>query len=85
MDNYYDEIISDAHKFRHAIEKARSDVRFTDRMKYFPRGCCDDSSELFAFYLKNKGIQAIEVTGEIERQKHVWLELGGLVVDMTAD
>ena len=83
-------------KFRNAIEKARSEQRFTnrgDRMRYFPRGCCDDSCDLLAHYLLIKyGIETKQGIGaykaDIPELKtwHAWLILPDQnIIDITID
>lgn len=48
-----EEIYELAMKFRLAILKVRNNRGFDmrDRMSNFPGGCCDDASDLFAYYL----------------------------------
>lgn len=51
-----DELYDIAEAFRLAILDAKYDGRFhyRDRMSNFPGGCCDDASDLFAYYLLEK-------------------------------
>ncbi|MEJ2762961.1 hypothetical protein VV869_03165 [Photobacterium sp. MCCC 1A19761] len=57
----------------------------------FPSACCDDSSQILAAYLTDNGFSgATLIRGEYggnhkELQSHVWLNLGGLKIDITAD
>ncbi|MFK7693310.1 transglutaminase domain-containing protein [Paenibacillus sp. HJGM_3] len=52
----------------------------------FPRGCCGDTSHLFAKFLSNKGIQAHYVWGiDKEGRSHAWLEHNCVIIDLTAD
>ena len=57
----------------------------------FPNGCCDDASLLLAAYLTDHGFAgALRVHGEYGGEKselssHVWLELDGWIIDITAD
>lgn len=57
--------------------------------KGFPRGCCDDSSLLLAAFLTDNGHPgALRVHGENGGSKgelgtHVWLNLGGVLIDIT--
>lgn len=48
-----DEIYNITEAFRMAILDAKYDRRFQyrDRMSNFPGGCCDDASDLLAYYL----------------------------------
>jgi len=80
--------------FRTAIEKAKNNNEFNrkDRMSRFPMGCCDDSCDLLAFYLKsNYGIQTKQGNGVLaectdECTNHAWLVLeDGTIVDITID
>lgn len=64
-------------KFRIAIEKTcdagllKRDIVFQS----FPRGCCGDTSELLAEYLRVKGVKTIYVCGDYQGQSHAWLVL----------
>lgn len=57
----------------------------------FPDACCDDSSLLLAAYLADNGFPEVHVirgadggsNGELG--SHVWLELDGIQIDITAD
>ena len=51
-----DEIYNITEAFRMAILDAKYDRRFQyrDRMSNFPGGCCDDASDLLAYYLLEK-------------------------------
>lgn len=63
--------------FRIAIEKTcdagllKRDIAF----RSFPRGCCGDTSELLAEYLRINGIKTIYVCGDEQGQLHAWLVL----------
>lgn len=83
-----------ANQFRNAIDAARNDARFpiNDRMRRFPQGCCDDTSDLFAYFLRHKGIPTIQVNGKYQdddpehTQNHVWLKTDDdIIVDLTGD
>lgn len=83
-----------AFRFRNAIEKAIKDNRFNwrDRFSGFPSGCCDDASDLLAYYLEREGINTIQVNGvyrdenPMNKTNHVWLRIeNGLIIDITGD
>ncbi len=87
------EIVGLASKFRTALEKlaVEPEAFWKTITNRFPNGCCDDASMLFAAYLADHGYPgAMWVHGEnggrtCELKSHVWLELGGLIIDLTAD
>ena len=83
-----------ATEFRSLIEQARDKRSFPgrDRMSGFPRGCCDDATDLFAHYLwKTYEIQSVRVDGSYYDDNpenniwHTWLEVEGVIIDLTAD
>lgn len=80
-----DEIESLAATFRRAIEEC--DPRdLPIALQHFPRGACDDASLLLAEYLFRQGLpRAQRISGNRGQQTHVWLELGGMTIDITAD
>ncbi|EPB3091688.1 hypothetical protein ACRFDB_004445, partial [Vibrio vulnificus] len=57
----------------------------------FPSACCDDSSQILAAYLTDNGFSgAALIRGEYggkseELHSHVWLDLDGFKIDVTAD
>ncbi len=57
----------------------------------FPRGCCGDTSVLLAEYLTQNGYTGVQLISadnggdERELYSHAWLEVDGIVVDITAD
>jgi hypothetical protein len=55
----------------------------------FPRGACGNASEMFAYHLwTTQQIAAALVSAEMKRgrfQSHAWIELDGLIVDLTID
>lgn len=61
-------------------------------MSGFPRGCCDDTADLFAHYLYQKyGIVSLRVDGSYHDGDpehncgHSWQEVEGLIIDLTGD
>jgi len=89
-----DEIYNIAEQFRLAILNAKFDRRFhyRDRMSNFPSGCCDDASDLFAYYLMDKYNLYTEQGNGTYRDKnpynttnHAWLVLNSkIIIDLTA-
>jgi hypothetical protein len=52
----------------------------------FPNGSCGPSADILAQYLSSKGIKDIEyVYGENNSKSHGWLEIEGLIIDITGD
>lgn len=88
------EIYNIAEKFRLAILDAKFDRRFhyRDRMSNFPRGCCDDASDLFAYYLMEKyNLYTKQGNGTYcdknpyNSTNHAWLVLDRkIIIDITA-
>ncbi|MBP3199682.1 MAG: hypothetical protein J6N21_22170 [Butyrivibrio sp.] len=83
-----------AEHFRGAIDIAvkNNDFPLRDRMHRFPFGCCDDASDLLAFYLKQNGIETAQINGVYRDEdpenitNHVWLKTqDGLIIDITGD
>ena len=81
--------------FRSAIIAAKMNREFSirDRMNCFPRGCCDDSCDLFSYYLENTyGIYTRQANGvyrdsnPYNTTNHAWLvDEKGIIIDITAD
>lgn len=88
------EIYNIAISFRMAIIKAKQNKEFNnkDRMFNFPRGCCDDSCDLLAYYLHDRyQIHAKQVNGVYRDNdfynttNHAWLTVNDIIIDITAD
>ena len=89
-----EEIYNVTEKFRLAILDAKFDRRFhyRDRMSNFPSGCCDDASDLLAYYLMEKYNLYTEQGNGTYRDKnpynntnHAWLVLNRkIIIDITA-
>lgn len=82
-----------ASDFRRAIEQARLE-RASGALPYFPEGACRMTSRLFAQHLARRpdraslgDVQLVSGTlpGSEPPARHYWLEVGGAVVDLTAD
>ena len=87
-----EQLMDIATQFRQAIVTAKEDGAFDykDRMSRFPRGCCDDTADLFAHYLYHKyRIISTRVDGSHydgnpgNNCSHSWQEIDGLVIDLT--
>ena len=89
-----DELYNIADAFRLAILDAKYDRRFQsrDRMCNFPGGCCDDASDLLAYYLFEKYNIYTEQGNGVYRDdtpehttNHAWLVVSGeIFIDITA-
>jgi hypothetical protein len=72
-------------KFRTAIINCDPNI-LPVNLRNFPAGACGDASLLLGEYLKLKGFSPLEyVVGFRGEQSHAWLELGGILIDITAD
>lgn len=62
-------------KFRKAIDVAQSDRRFDGDIcfKDFPSGCCGDTSDLLAEYLRKHGVETIWCSMQRDDYSHAWL------------
>lgn len=86
------EIKEIATKFRKMMEGLKSQSQPSMRsllpaLESFPHGNCGDTSELLQKYLHYKGYSDVEyVNGQHGgMQTHAWLEVDGLIIDITAD
>jgi hypothetical protein len=71
--------------FRSALEKCDRN-KLPIGLQGFPRGACGDASLLLAKYLEENGeVGLTYVMGQNNAQTHGWLELDGIIVDITAD
>jgi hypothetical protein len=75
--------------FRHALMVCPKDnfsVYQRKRLRCFPKQCCDVASLLLAYHLRGQGFLKVErVFGRLGEESHVWLEVDGWIVDITAD
>lgn len=78
-------VLALAAAFRAAILRADTG-RLPLTLHNFPSGACGDASLLLAQFLNDSGLgAALYVWGLRGRYSHAWLELDGLIVDITAD
>ena len=83
------ELKSVATKFRHAIERCdprRLSITFQD----FPKGSCGDATLLLGTFFQERSLGTFMYAlgtrhGDEGHHSHAWLEVGKLVVDITAD
>lgn len=88
-----EELYNQAARFRHAIEKATDLDMFPirDRMRRFPKDCCDDTADLFTHYIYVKFKKdSIRIDGRYNDKDgmvcgHSWQTIDGFVVDLTGD
>ncbi len=83
------ELTRAATRFRQMIENADR-AKLPIEFENFPTGSCGSASRLLAQYLIDGGLDAPNyVVGDIveptKSRSHAWLELDGVVIDITAD
>ena len=84
-----DQIRCLATKFRTAMEK----TTFSDpELKSFPRGACGPTTILLSQFLMEHGIKGMTyycglhlLIKENKTQSHAWIDLDGLIIDITGD
>jgi hypothetical protein len=75
--------------FRQAME--HSDLKSEEGFRDFPRGASCDASLLLSEFLRRHGFAQIDYvegcarSGPQPHGSHAWLEIGGTIVDITAD
>jgi hypothetical protein len=75
-----------ATSFRLAVEIVVETGNVPMHIQGFPRGCCGIISELMGDYLNTVGIgEFFYVCGMRDGASHAWLEINGLIVDITGD
>ena len=88
------DIVKESYRFRRAIEEAKSARVFDlkDRMHLFPRGCCDDTYDLFGYYLLENRIHTMQLIKRYkpydpeEKCNHAALLLEDkTIIDLTGD
>ena len=83
------ELTKVATQFRQMIESADTS-KLTEDFENFPAGSCGDASILLAQYLIDAGYDTpTYVSAELVRPpdllSHAWIELDGVILDVTAD
>lgn len=79
-----DALVAAVSRFRKAIETGCLDD--SPRFAYFPKGCCDITSDLLGTYLESLGFgQFDHICGQRDDWRHAWIEGQGLIIDVTAD
>ena len=72
--------------FRHACDRIHQQGRLPVNMTNYPRGCCDNCSEILGDYLISRGLApAVFVKAFKGKRSHAWIEVGNLVIDITGD
>lgn len=89
------DIYNIAANFRSAIMEAKYDRQFgwRDRMSNFPKGCCDDSCDLLAYYLytvyeihTKQGVGTYRDDDSNNTTNHAWLITNNnTIIDITGD
>ncbi|MDZ4300185.1 MAG: hypothetical protein U1C13_00855 [Pseudomonas sp.] len=75
-----------ATSFRLAVEIVVQTGDVPMHIQGFPRGCCGIISELMGDYLNTVGLgEFFYVCGMNDGASHAWLEVDGLIVDITGD
>lgn len=75
-----------ATSFRLAVEMVVQTDDVPMHIQGFPRGCCGIISELMGDYLNTVGLgEFFYVCGMKDGASHAWLEVDGLIVDITGD
>ena len=89
-----EEIYRLANQFRNAIDEAQVAGEFINDTIFsgFPTGCCGFASDLLAEFLREKGIETYDVSGQYgsgwDAQSHAWLLLMAdqkTIIDITGD
>ncbi len=78
-----------ATNFRQALLQCPTNEFSAFLRKYlheFPKQSCDVASLLLAYYLRDCGFKEIDrIFGYLNNESHVWLEISGWIIDITAD
>jgi hypothetical protein len=52
----------------------------------FPAGCCGNTSDVLGKWLSSQGVVGLQyVQGTRGQSSHGWLELNGIIIDITSD
>lgn len=75
-----------ANAFRTAVEAVIKTGDIPVHIQGYPSGCCGIISELMGDYFNTLGVgEFFYVCGVKEGSSHAWLEVDGLIVDITGD
>ncbi|MBG6886106.1 MULTISPECIES: hypothetical protein [Pseudomonas aeruginosa group] len=78
--------ISVAYAFRKELDKLHGLGQLPEHLKKFPSSCCGAVSVLLGDYLKKQfGLPAEYVQAIMDGKPHGWVELDGVVIDITSD
>lgn len=81
-----DSLIQLATRFRAAVEHVIRTSGAPMHIERFPRACCGITSELMGDYLNTLGLGEFEYICSMKNDaSHAWLEVSGLIVDITGD
>ncbi|HBQ2311561.1 hypothetical protein [Klebsiella quasipneumoniae] len=96
-----EELVSFCSDVRQAIELAAAQGIHNENTSFgksdFPSGCCGDTTDLLAFLIYEKfGVMPLHRSGTYwehikpdsrlrDGNNHAWLELSGMIIDLTAD
>jgi hypothetical protein len=73
-------------RFRSAADEVVDAGGAPGHMSGFPRGCCGAMSDMLGEYLNSSGIGVfLYVRANREMASHAWVELDGIIIDITAD
>jgi hypothetical protein len=73
-------------KYRKALKKVAQQSQI-EGLKDFPVGACGVTSELLGAYLLECGFEGLQIASGNDRsgQSHSWLELRGIIIDITGN
>ena len=81
-------LVDIAKKFRNIYEVEKGNLELPC-FRDFPKNCCEGASNFFAFYLMDKfphkDVQVVHGTNEDNSENHFWVEVDGLIYDLTVD
>lgn len=72
--------------FRRGIDELAAEGNLPWALMGFPHGCCGVTSTILGVYLNARyGLGIEQVLADRDGKSHAWLEIGGLVIDITGD